>query len=53
MYKKILLPIALDHEHDPQDSIAIAKGMLAPEGDLILMHVVGSCLGSGGNSQAV
>ena len=40
MYKKILLPIALDHQHRPEDAVAIANALLDKQGELILLHVL-------------
>ncbi|MEM7056833.1 MAG: universal stress protein [Pseudomonadota bacterium] len=40
MYKKILVPVALDHGHDPEDAIAIAKTFSGDGTEIILLHVL-------------
>ena len=40
MYKSILVPIALDHAHDSQASLDIAKRLLAKGGDVTILTVV-------------
>ena len=40
MYKNILIPILLDHPEKAEEAVAIAKGVLSPDGKLTLLHVV-------------
>jgi len=40
MYKNIIVPVALDHGHDPAEAIAIAKALLADGGKITLLSVV-------------
>lgn len=39
MYKKILVPIALDHERDVTQAIAVARALKDAEGAITLLHV--------------
>ena len=40
MYKNILIPIALDHEHDVAASIDIANKLLDDGGKVVALHVI-------------
>ncbi len=40
MYKNILIPITLDHEHDPADAIRNAQAWCAEGGQLTALHVI-------------
>lgn len=40
MYKKILIPVAMDHEVDVQDTIATARRLLADGGTMTLVAVL-------------
>lgn len=40
MYKNILVPIALDHDHASTGSLEIAHKLLAKGGSITLLHVV-------------
>ena len=40
MYKNILVPIALDHEHDAAASIDIANKLLDDGGKIVALHVI-------------
>lgn len=40
MYKKILVPIALDHGHDPRNAVSIAQALSDDGTELILLHVL-------------
>lgn len=40
MYKKILVPVALDHGHDPSTALSVAKALSTQETELILLHVL-------------
>jgi nucleotide-binding universal stress UspA family protein len=40
MYKNIIVPVALDHGHDPAEAIAIAKALLADGGKITLLSVI-------------
>ena len=40
MYKKILVPIALDHDRDADDAVSVARHLLAAGGQIILLSVV-------------
>lgn len=40
MYKHILIPIALDHEHTPAEALAVAGRLLAPGGRITTVHVM-------------
>ncbi len=40
MYKNIIVPVALDHGHDPAEAIAVAKALLADGGKITLLSVV-------------
>ena len=42
MYKNIIVPIALDHGHDPAEAIAIAKALRAEGGKITLLSVIES-----------
>lgn len=42
MYKNILVPIALDHEHDVRAAIDIAHGLLSAGGKITALHVIES-----------
>ena len=45
MYTNILIPVALDHEHDFAKSIAIGRTLLAEGGKITALHVVESVPG--------
>lgn len=40
MYKKILIPVALDHDVNVQGTIAVARLLLAEHGKIVLVAVV-------------
>jgi nucleotide-binding universal stress UspA family protein len=40
MYKKILIPIAPDHERDTTEALAVARQLLAEGGQITLLSVV-------------
>ncbi len=40
MYKNILVPVALDHEHDTSISLNIARRLLADGGMITALHVI-------------
>ncbi len=40
MYKNILIPIALDHEHDTAAAIDIARKLLDEGGKIVALHVI-------------
>jgi nucleotide-binding universal stress UspA family protein len=40
MYRNILVPIAIDTEHDPSRSLEIARVLAAPEARITLLHVI-------------
>ena len=40
MYKNILVPIALDHDHDGDAAIAVAKTLQDSGGKITLLHVL-------------
>lgn len=40
MYKKVLVPVALDHGHDPSTAISIAKSIGDDGAELVLLHVM-------------
>lgn len=40
MYKNILVPIALDHEHDSSEALTIAQRLLADGGTVTALHVI-------------
>ncbi len=44
MYKKILVPLALDHGLSPR-LLDIARRLLAPDGEVLALHVVQSAFG--------
>ncbi|MEX0281467.1 MAG: universal stress protein [Arenibacterium sp.] len=45
MYHNILIPIALDHEHDVSRAIAIARSLVAEGGRITALHVAESVPG--------
>ncbi len=45
MYKKILVPMALDHDVSPQ-TLAVAKTLAGADGDVIALHVYEAPQGS-------
>lgn len=45
MYTNILIPVALDHEHDVAKSIAIGKSLSAEGGKITALHVIESVPG--------
>ncbi|MEX0340155.1 MAG: universal stress protein [Arenibacterium sp.] len=45
MYTNILIPVALDHEHDISKSIALAQALLGEGGHLTALHVLESVPG--------
>ena len=40
MYKNILMPVALDHDHPVGPSLAIARKLLEPGGRITAIHVI-------------
>jgi nucleotide-binding universal stress UspA family protein len=40
MYTNIVIPVALDHEHEPSLAVSIAKNLLAEGGKITLLTVV-------------
>ena len=40
MYKKILIPVALDHQGKGEDAMAVAKRLKADAAEVILLHVL-------------
>ena len=40
MYKNVLVPIALDHEHQSEAAVVVAKALQDPDGRITLLHVV-------------
>jgi len=40
MYTNIIVPVALDHGHDPTEAIGIAKALMAEGGKITLLSVV-------------
>ncbi|MFK7943864.1 MAG: universal stress protein [Paracoccaceae bacterium] len=40
MYKHILVPIALDHNHEHARALKLAERLLSPDGRLTLLHVL-------------
>ncbi len=40
MYKHILIPVALDHEHTPQEALSVAQKLLSEGGKLTALHVM-------------
>ena len=40
MYKKVLVPIAFDDEHDPAPAITIARRLADGDAEITLLHVI-------------
>lgn len=40
MYKHILIPVALDHEHTPDEALAVADKLLTEGGKVTALHVM-------------
>jgi nucleotide-binding universal stress UspA family protein len=40
MYKKILIPVAIDHDHRHEDAITVAKALSAEGAEMILLTVL-------------
>lgn len=40
MYRKILVPYAMDEDHDPAIALGIAKSLAADGAEIVLMHVM-------------
>ncbi|WP_457647156.1 universal stress protein [Profundibacter sp.] len=40
MYKNIIVPIALDHGHDPSEALDVAKALRADGGKITLLSVI-------------
>lgn len=40
MYKHILIPVALDHEHTPQEALGVAASLLSDGGKITALHVM-------------
>ncbi|WP_172298437.1 universal stress protein [Pseudoruegeria sp. HB172150] len=40
MYKHILIPVALDHEHTPEEAVGVAKSLLSEGGKITALHVM-------------
>ncbi len=40
MYDKILVPIEISHEHSGINAIKIAKTLINPDGEIVLVHVI-------------
>ena len=40
MYKHILIPIALDHEHTADEALAVARRLLDEDGKMTALHVM-------------
>jgi len=40
MYKNIIVPVALDHGHDPAEALAIAKSLRSEGGKITLISVI-------------
>ncbi|WP_425053031.1 universal stress protein [Psychromarinibacter sp. S121] len=39
MYKHILIPVALDHEHTPDEALAVAAALMDDGGKITALHV--------------
>ncbi|MBO9396611.1 universal stress protein [Shimia sp. R9_1] len=40
MYQHILVPVAFDDAHDPKEAIAVARRLVAEDGQVTLLHVM-------------
>ncbi len=40
MYKHVLVPVAFDNDHDPSEAVAVARRLVAEDGQVTLLHVM-------------